>query len=109
MRSISNTPTRRRARASRNSGAPRRCNAIRRSSCASPIKPSTRAARSRPLEVDDGMSGVFENVDVAVIGGGISGLAAAHALRKAGQHAIVLEASPSFGGVVGSVRQSQYL
>lgn len=55
------------------------------------------------------MSGAFQNVDVAVIGGGISGLAAAHALRKAGRNAVVLEASSNFGGVVGSVRQSQYL
>jgi oxygen-dependent protoporphyrinogen oxidase len=55
------------------------------------------------------VSGTFENVDVAIIGGGISGLAAAHALRKAGRNAVVLEASPDFGGVAGSVRQSQYL
>jgi protoporphyrinogen/coproporphyrinogen III oxidase len=55
------------------------------------------------------MSGAFENVDVAVIGGGISGLAAAHVLRKAGRNAVVLEASSSFGGIVGSFRQGQYL
>ena len=55
------------------------------------------------------MSGAFENVDIAIIGGGISGLATAHALRKAGRNAVVLEASPSFGGAVGSARQDQYL
>jgi oxygen-dependent protoporphyrinogen oxidase len=55
------------------------------------------------------VSGAFENVDVAIIGGGISGLTAAHGLRKAGRNAVVLEASSSFGGAVGSVRQGQYL
>jgi oxygen-dependent protoporphyrinogen oxidase len=55
------------------------------------------------------MSGAFEKVDVAIIGGGISGLAAAHALRRAGRNALVLEASSNFGGVVGSARHSQYL
>jgi oxygen-dependent protoporphyrinogen oxidase len=55
------------------------------------------------------VSGAFENVDVAIIGGGISGLAAAHAMRKAGRNAVVLEASPNFGGVVGSIRQGRYL
>jgi oxygen-dependent protoporphyrinogen oxidase len=55
------------------------------------------------------MSGAFENVDIAIIGGGISGLATAHALRKAGRNAVVLEASASFGGAVGSARQDQYL
>ncbi len=55
------------------------------------------------------MSGAFENVDVAVIGGGISGLTAAYALRKTGHNAVVLEASSGFGGVMGSLRQGPYL
>lgn len=55
------------------------------------------------------MSGAFEALDVAVVGGGISGLAAAHALRKAGRNVVVLEASSSFGGCIGSVRTSPYL
>ena len=55
------------------------------------------------------MSGAFEHVDVAVIGGGISGLTAAYALRKTGRNAVVLEASSGFGGVMGSLRQGPYL
>ncbi|HME82048.1 MAG TPA: protoporphyrinogen oxidase [Candidatus Eremiobacteraceae bacterium] len=55
------------------------------------------------------MSAPFEDLDVAVIGGGISGLAAAHALRKAGRNVVVLEARAKFGGVVGSVQTQMYL
>ena len=55
------------------------------------------------------MSAPFENLDVAVIGGGISGLAAAHALRKAGRNVVVLEARAKLGGVVGSVQTQMYL
>jgi oxygen-dependent protoporphyrinogen oxidase len=55
------------------------------------------------------MSAAFEGLDVAVIGGGISGLAAAHALRKAGRNVVVLEARSRFGGVVGSVRTQTYV
>ncbi len=43
-----------------------------------------------------------ERVDVAVIGGGISGLAAAHALNKAGRSFVVLEAGERWGGVIRS-------
>jgi len=47
--------------------------------------------------------------DVAVVGGGIAGLSAAHALRKAGVPFLVLESSPRFGGVIRSDRDSGYL
>lgn len=39
-------------------------------------------------------------VDVAVVGGGITGLAAAHVLAARGLDYVVLEAGPSFGGVI---------
>jgi len=38
--------------------------------------------------------------DVVVIGGGIAGLTAARALRDAGREALLLEASPRYGGVI---------
>jgi oxygen-dependent protoporphyrinogen oxidase len=38
--------------------------------------------------------------DVVVIGGGIAGLTAARALREAGRDALLLEASPRYGGVI---------
>lgn len=41
---------------------------------------------------------------IAVIGGGISGLAVGHALQRAGVEFVVLEAAGAPGGVVGSVR-----
>jgi protoporphyrinogen/coproporphyrinogen III oxidase len=41
---------------------------------------------------------------IAVIGGGISGLAVGHALQRAGAEFVVLEATGTPGGVVGSVR-----
>ena len=40
------------------------------------------------------------SVDVAVIGGGISGLAAAYELHRRGVHFALLEASPRLGGVI---------
>jgi protoporphyrinogen/coproporphyrinogen III oxidase len=39
-------------------------------------------------------------VDVAIIGGGIAGLAAAYELRQRGIQAVVLEAAPRAGGVI---------
>lgn len=41
-----------------------------------------------------------ESVDVAVVGGGITGLAAAHALAKRGTAFVLLDAAPRFGGVI---------
>ncbi|OJW05746.1 MAG: protoporphyrinogen oxidase [Planctomycetales bacterium 71-10] len=52
-----------------------------------------------------------ESVDVAVIGGGISGLAAAHRLREIAPElsVAVLEAGPRAGGVLGTTRRDGYL
>ena len=47
------------------------------------------------------MQGVF---DVAVVGGGISGLAAAYELQRRGLNVCVLEASPRAGGVICTER-----
>jgi len=47
--------------------------------------------------------------DVAVVGGGIAGLAAAHALWKAGVPFRLLESSPRFGGVIKSDSVSGFL
>jgi len=44
-----------------------------------------------------------------VVGGGISGLVCAYALRKAGIDAIVLEASPRTGGLIQSERREGFL
>jgi len=46
---------------------------------------------------------------VIVVGGGISGLVCAYALRKAGVDAELLEASPRAGGVIGSERRNEFL
>jgi len=52
---------------------------------------------------------MLEDLDAVVIGGGISGLAAAHALAKAGRRFALLEASARFGGCIGSVRSGPYI
>ncbi len=46
---------------------------------------------------------------IAVLGAGLSGLACAHALTRAGRGCIVLEAADRVGGVVGSVRDKGFL
>lgn len=46
---------------------------------------------------------------VVVIGGGISGLACAHALRKRNIPFLLIEQSPRFGGLVGTAEDSGYL
>ena len=49
------------------------------------------------------------SVPAIVVGGGISGLACAYALRKAGVDAQVLETSPRAGGVIGSEVRDGFL
>ena len=48
-------------------------------------------------------------VPVLIVGGGISGLVCAHALRKAGVNALLIEASGRPGGAIRSDRQDGYL
>ena len=45
------------------------------------------------------------DADVVVIGGGISGLAAAFGLQRRGHRVVVLEAANRAGGVIGSIRR----
>jgi oxygen-dependent protoporphyrinogen oxidase len=52
---------------------------------------------------------VAERVDVAIVGGGISGLAAAHALTKRGVRFTLLEAQPRLGGVIRTERESGFI
>ncbi len=46
---------------------------------------------------------------IAIIGAGIAGLTAAHALVKRGHHVAVFEASPRIGGVIETVCRDGYL
>ena len=48
-------------------------------------------------------------LDVAVVGGGISGLAAAYELQKRGLSVRVLEAGPKAGGVITTERFDQWV
>jgi oxygen-dependent protoporphyrinogen oxidase len=52
---------------------------------------------------------VTRHVPALVVGGGISGLVCAYALRKAGIDAQVVEASPRPGGVINSVARDGFL
>jgi oxygen-dependent protoporphyrinogen oxidase len=52
---------------------------------------------------------VTAHVPALVVGAGISGLVCAHALRKAGIDAQVVESSANPGGVIGSERRDGYL
>jgi protoporphyrinogen/coproporphyrinogen III oxidase len=52
---------------------------------------------------------VTAHVPALVVGAGISGLVCAHALRKAGIDARVVESSANPGGVIGSERRDGYL
>lgn len=55
------------------------------------------------------MSGAFESLDVIVIGGGISGLSAAHTLTRRGRRVALVEAAPEFGGSMGTLRTDGYV
>ena len=46
---------------------------------------------------------------IAIIGGGITGLAAAHELGQLGHKATIFEASPRIGGVIETIRQDGFL
>jgi oxygen-dependent protoporphyrinogen oxidase len=52
---------------------------------------------------------VTRHVPALVVGGGISGLVCAHALRKSGIDAQLVEASPRPGGVINSVTRDGFL
>ena len=49
------------------------------------------------------------SIQVAIVGGGISGLACAHRLRALGVSTVVLEAGESAGGVIGTVERNGFL
>jgi protoporphyrinogen/coproporphyrinogen III oxidase len=49
------------------------------------------------------------SAQVIIVGGGISGLVCAYALRKAGMDAVVLEASHDAGGLIGSEKRDGFL
>jgi len=48
-------------------------------------------------------------VRVAIVGGGISGLSLAHALRGEGIEPVVLEAAPTAGGKIASIRKDGFV
>jgi oxygen-dependent protoporphyrinogen oxidase len=50
-----------------------------------------------------------DGVDVAVVGGGIAGLSAAHALHRLGVSYRLLEASPRLGGVIRTEREGGFV
>src|SRR5580698_4380212 len=54
-------------------------------------------------------SGVTQRVVALVVGGGVSGLVCAYALRKAGVDALVVEASDRAGGAIRTERRDGYL
>lgn len=55
------------------------------------------------------MSAAVHEVDALVVGAGVAGLGAAHALRDRGFEATVLDPAPQPGGVLQSVRVGDYL
>jgi oxygen-dependent protoporphyrinogen oxidase len=52
---------------------------------------------------------VIEDVDVAIVGGGIAGLSAAHALHRLGVSYRVLEGSPRLGGLIRTEREGGFV
>jgi len=57
---------------------------------------------------DKAVSSVTHHVDVAVIGGGIAGLSAAHEVVAAGRSVVLLEASARVGGKMGSISRDGF-
>jgi len=55
------------------------------------------------------MSEEFEPIDVAVVGGGISGLACAFWAKKNGRSVALFEASPDVGGCITTLRSGGYI
>ncbi|MEZ7006305.1 NAD(P)/FAD-dependent oxidoreductase [Streptomyces sp. AD55] len=55
------------------------------------------------------MSPAFPDLDIAVVGAGLAGLAAAHELRRAGHEVHVFEAADAPGGRMRSLRRDGYL
>ncbi|MBV8365375.1 MAG: protoporphyrinogen oxidase [Candidatus Eremiobacteraeota bacterium] len=55
------------------------------------------------------MASPLQSLEVAVVGGGISGLAAAYALQKAGRRVALFEAATTLGGCIGSIQNGPYL
>ena len=55
------------------------------------------------------MSGNFEPFDLAVIGGGISGLTCAHWAARQGRSVVLFEAASSAGGCITTVRSDSYI
>ena len=61
------------------------------------------------MTASDAPSSPSQPYDLAVVGGGVSGLSAAHAARRAGRSAVVLERSAAPGGSVHTLRQDGFL
>lgn len=55
------------------------------------------------------MGGAAVDVDVAIVGGGIAGLSAAHALQRLGVSYRLLEGSPRLGGVIRTEREGGFV
>ncbi len=56
-----------------------------------------------------GVDGEPRRLDAIVVGAGISGLVAAHRLKRAGLDVVVIEAGARAGGVIGSVAREGFL
>ncbi len=84
------------------------CKAVLRAACQD-RQPPVHATPSCILRVAG--EGAIGNVtaDVVIVGGGIAGLAAAHALAKAKVSFALVEAQPRFGGVIATAREGGFL
>ncbi|MGW6706414.1 protoporphyrinogen/coproporphyrinogen oxidase [Streptomyces sp. NPDC054956] len=66
-------------------------------------------ARQHPTEAAGGSTRGGTDIDVAVVGGGIAGLTAAHRLRAAGRNPVVLEAADAVGGRMKARRVGDWI